>query len=75
MLYYCLNCNEYFKNELLTACPHCGAVGDDIEVIEGEDIALLDNEWNPTDEELDAMHQDYIERNGISNRLTLMGII
>ena len=31
---YCLVCNNFFDGKDLLVCPHCGAVGDDIEVDE-----------------------------------------
>ena len=40
MQVYCLFCNEEFEADIITACPHCGAVGD--ELMEAEEEA--DNE-------------------------------
>ena len=31
MKIYCLACNNEFEADVLTTCPHCGAVGDDLE--------------------------------------------
>lgn len=31
MKIYCLVCNEEFEADVATYCPHCGAVGDDLE--------------------------------------------
>ena len=34
MKVYCLACNQYHTTNIITACPHCGAVGDDLEPLE-----------------------------------------
>lgn len=61
----CLVCGTEFVLEGWNICPHCGAVGDDLEPWDEE----------PTDEELEAMFADYNERYGISRPLALMGAI
>lgn len=40
--FYCYNCNNFFEAEVATACPHCHAVGDDIEEAEDEDEKYID---------------------------------
>lgn len=35
---YCLACNNDFETDIMTICPHCGAVGDDLEEEGEEDI-------------------------------------
>ena len=37
MTIYCLVCNEEFEADVATRCPHCGAVGDDLEEVISED--------------------------------------
>lgn len=34
MRVYCLFCNEEFEADIITACPHCGAVGDELMEVE-----------------------------------------
>lgn len=65
MIIYCLVCNNEFEADVATRCPHCGAVGDDLEPCDEES----------TDEDLEAMFADYNERHGISRPLALMGAI
>ena len=63
----CLVCGTEFVLDGWNVCPHCGAVGDDLEP--------CDEEAAPTDEELEAMFADYNARYGISRPLALMGAI
>ena len=37
MRYFCLVCNEEFYSDGLIQCPHCHAVGDDIEEAQEEE--------------------------------------
>lgn len=39
MKIYCLVCNEEFEADVATYCPHCGAVGDDLEEIPDPDFS------------------------------------
>lgn len=38
MKIYCLVCNNEFEADALVTCPHCGAVGDDLEEIPNPDF-------------------------------------
>ena len=52
MLIYCLACDYDFESEVITACPCCGAVGDDL--MEGEE------EEEERDPEQDA-YDDWVD--------------
>lgn len=73
MTYYCLNCNDYFEADTLTACPHCGAVGDDIEDCTDLCETMDADEWEPTEEDLEAMYEDYEMRRQIGNACAVIG--
>ena len=49
MKIYCLVCNEEFEADVATCCPHCGAVGDDLEP--------CDEEPTPVDYSTLTLHQ------------------
>lgn len=74
MMYYCLNCNEFHEAEIATYCPHCGAVGDDL--VECDDLydGIEDEEWEPTDDDLEAMYEDYEARRIAENMGALIGV-
>lgn len=40
MTCYCYACNNEFETDVLTICPFCGAVGDDLEGVTAEDLEL-----------------------------------
>lgn len=73
MKIYCLVCNEEFEADVATYCPCCGAVGDDLEPCEEEDEGAYTEDWAPTEEELDAMYEDYEQRRLISNAVAVIG--
>lgn len=64
----CLVCGMEFTLEGWNICPQCGAVGDDLEPIEDEV-----EEWEPTEEELEAMYEDYEMRRQIGNACAVIG--
>lgn len=70
MLIYCLCCNNIYEAEIATTCPNCNATGDDLEFIDDE---LFDEEWELTEEDIDAMYEDYLYRIGIDNEVALIG--
>lgn len=74
MMYYCLNCNEFFEADVLTTCPHCKAVGDDIEECDDLCDSIESDEWMPTYEELEAMYEDYEARRIAENMGALIGV-
>lgn len=74
MMYYCLNCNEFFEADILTACPHCGAVGDDIEECDDLCDTIEDDRWIPTDDDLEAMYEDYEARRIAESAALLIGV-
>ena len=67
MMYYCLVCGEEFEVNGFEQCPHCMAVGDDLEAIEDMPEVEL------TDEDIDDMYERYIANAYISNRHALIG--
>ena len=73
MKIYCLVCNEEFEADVATYCPCCGAVGDDLEPCDEEEAYAED--WEPTEEDLEAMYEDYEARRVVENRYLLMGAI
>ena len=67
MLYYCNTCNNYFETDGFEQCPHCFAVGDELELIEDMPEAEL------TDSDIDDMYERYVANTYISNRQILIG--
>ena len=70
---YCLNCNNEFEVDGLCRCPRCGAVGDDLEPYEEEIDEGAFDEYEPTEEDLEAMYEDYLMRQAIENEVALIG--
>ena len=65
MIIYCLYCNNYHEADVPTACPFCGAVGDDL--VENAEQEVTDLE--PTEEEVEAMYQHYEEKRYMENQV------
>lgn len=74
MRFYCLNCNEFFEAETLTDCPFCHSVGDDIEECGDLCETIESDEWEPTEEELEAMYEAYEAQRIVENELLLIGV-
>lgn len=70
---YCLCCNNEFEVNGLVRCPHCGAVGDDLMPYEEEIDEGAFDEYEPTEEDLEAMYEDYLMRQAIENEVALIG--
>lgn len=59
MLIYCYKCNHFHEADIMTVCPHCGAVGDDLVECEYDD-SLEEEEEEERDLEQDA-YDDWVD--------------
>ena len=63
MLYYCNTCNNYFETDGFEQCPHCFAVGDELEPIEDIPEAEL------TDSDIDDMYEQAVKMFRLSKNI------
>ena len=61
MLIYCLACDYDFESDVMTACPCCGAVGDDLMKAEEDEEQERDPEQDVYDDWVDSQVNAMLE--------------